>query len=57
MSKLSSGTFQSKGVRGSKENMFSLMFLPKCKDSTTSGVNSADAGNCKRRTLVAASSA
>ena len=38
-----------KGVRGSEENMFSLMFLPKCKDNTTYTVNPADAGNCKKR--------
>ena len=38
-----------KGVRGSEENMFSLMFLPKCKDNTTYTVNPADAGNCKKK--------
>lgn len=38
-----------KGVRGSEENMFSLMFLPKYKDNTTYTVNPADAGNCKKK--------
>ena len=40
-----------KGVRGSEENMFSLMFLSKCKDNTT---YTADqfcnlAGNLKKK--------
>jgi hypothetical protein len=30
------------------ENMFFLIFLPKCKDNTTYRVNLADAGKCRK---------